>query len=58
MLNFLSQSGVHSKPIGWADPIIASIALQNDLTLVTGNTSHYQRIQALGYALKLDNWKL
>ena len=46
------------QPIGWADPIIASIALRHDLTLITGNISHYQRIQALGYTLKMDNWKL
>jgi tRNA(fMet)-specific endonuclease VapC len=45
------------KPIGCADPIIAAIALENDLVLTTGNWRHYQRIQALGYPLKLDNWK-
>ena len=43
--------------IGRADPMIAGIALHQDLTLVTGNLSHYQRIQALGYGLKLDNWR-
>ncbi|HIE00449.1 MAG TPA: type II toxin-antitoxin system VapC family toxin [Thiotrichaceae bacterium] len=45
------------KPIGCADPIIAAIALENDLVLTTGNLRHYQRIQALSYPLKLDNWK-
>lgn len=45
------------QPIGLADAIIAATALQNDLTLVTGNLSHYQRIQGLGYSLKLDNWR-
>ncbi|MCS6861564.1 MAG: type II toxin-antitoxin system VapC family toxin [Abditibacteriales bacterium] len=45
------------QPIGRADPMIAAIALQHDLTLVTGNLSHYQSIQALGYDLKLDNWR-
>ncbi len=45
------------QPIGRADPMIAAIALQNSLTLVTGNLSHYQRIQVLGYNLKLDNWR-
>src|SRR5438874_38856 len=34
------------QPIGSADPLIAGIALQNDLVLVTGNQAHYQRIQA------------
>ncbi len=44
--------------IGRADPMIAAIALRHDLTLVTGNLSHYQRIQALSYRLKLDNWRM
>lgn len=44
--------------IGRADPMIAGIALRHDLTLVTGNLSHYQRIQAIGYGLKLDNWQM
>ena len=45
------------QPIGRADPIIAAIALRHGLTLVTGNQSHYQRIQNLGYQLYLDNWR-
>ena len=45
------------QPIGRADPMIAAIALENDLALSTGNISHYQRIQNVGYDLKLDNWK-
>lgn len=45
------------QPLGRADPMIAAIALRHGLTLVTGNLSHYQRIQALSYGLKLDNWR-
>ncbi len=45
------------QPIGRADPMIAAIALHNDLTLITGNLSHYQRIESLGYDLRLDNWR-
>lgn len=45
------------QPIGLADSIIAATAIQHDLILITGNLSHYQRIQALGYSLKLDNWR-
>jgi len=45
------------QPIGRADPLIAAIAIQNNLVLVTGNEAHYQRIQSLGYALQLDNWR-
>jgi tRNA(fMet)-specific endonuclease VapC len=43
--------------IGLADTMIAAIALQHQLTLVTGNQAHFQRVQALGYPLKLDNWR-
>lgn len=50
----LERSG---QGIGRADPIVAAIAFRHSLTLVTGNMAHYQRIQALGYALKLDNWR-
>ncbi len=46
------------QPIGLADAIIAVIAIQQNLTLVSGNLSHYQRIQALNYSLKLDNWRI
>jgi tRNA(fMet)-specific endonuclease VapC len=45
------------QPIGLADAMIAGTAIQQNLTLVTGNLSHYQRVQALGYNLKLDNWR-
>jgi tRNA(fMet)-specific endonuclease VapC len=46
------------QPIGRIDPMIAAIAIANGLTLVTGNTAHYQRIQLLGYALKLEDWRV
>jgi len=46
------------QSIGWADPLIAAIALRHGLTLVTGNTIHCQRIQALGYSLRLANWRI
>ena len=45
------------QPIGRADPMIAAIALRHGLTLITGNLSHYLRIQALGYGINLDNWR-
>lgn len=45
------------KVIGNFDVFIASIAIRRRLTLVTGNTKHYQRIQKLGYSLKLENWR-
>jgi len=45
------------RPIGVADPMIAAIALTQGLELVTGNTTHFQRIQQLGYSLILVNWR-
>jgi tRNA(fMet)-specific endonuclease VapC len=46
------------RPIGRCDPMVAAIAITNGLELVTGNTSHYQRIQQLGYPLTLVNWRI
>lgn len=43
--------------IGVADVLIAAIAVHLDLTLVTGNTSDYERIQAVGYPLRIENWR-
>jgi tRNA(fMet)-specific endonuclease VapC len=39
------------QPIGFADPMIAAIALTHRVELATGNTAHYQRIKQLGYPL-------
>lgn len=46
------------KRIGYPDCMIAAIAIRHNITLVTGNLSHYQRIQDLDYSLRLDNWRL
>lgn len=45
------------KPIGRSDPFIAAIALREAIPLVTGNLEHFERIQALGYPLRLENWR-
>lgn len=45
------------QPIGRADPMVAAVALRHGLALVTGNQGHYQRIQSVGYDLRLDNWR-
>jgi tRNA(fMet)-specific endonuclease VapC len=45
------------QPIGRIDPLIAACALQYGLILVTGNTTHYARVQTLGYSIQLDNWR-
>ena len=44
-------------PIGRADPMIAAIALRHGLELVSGNTSHYQRVRQVGYPLVLRDWR-
>ena len=48
---------ISGQPIGRIDPPIAGVALHHGLTMVTGNTAHYERIQALGYSLKPDKWR-
>jgi tRNA(fMet)-specific endonuclease VapC len=45
-------------PIGWADPMIAAIALTQCLELATGNIAHFQHVQNLGYPLTLVNWRI
>ncbi len=46
------------RTIGVADPMIAAIALTHNSELVTGNMSHFQRIQQLGFPLTLVNWRI
>ena len=49
IIAFLHKTG---QPIGYLDTLIAGIAIENDLVLVTNNTNHFSRIQNL----TLDNW--
>jgi len=51
----LDRNGI---PIGNMDPFIAATAIVHDLSLVTGNTRHFQRVIDLGYPLELQNWRL
>jgi tRNA(fMet)-specific endonuclease VapC len=46
------------RPIGMADTMIAAIALTQGLELATGNTTHFQRVQQLGYPLTIVNWRV
>ncbi len=46
----------NGQPVGRSDPMIAGIAIAHNLILVTGNLAHYQRIQNLGYPLRLNDW--
>ncbi len=45
------------RTVGRADPMIAAVALRDNLELVTGNHGHYVRIQDMGYGLRLANWR-
>jgi tRNA(fMet)-specific endonuclease VapC len=46
----LRQTGI---TIGTSDILIAGIAIENELTLVTNNERHYESIKGL----KIENWK-
>ena len=43
---------MQGQPLPLADLEIASIAISNEFTLITGNTKHFQRINELD----LENW--
>jgi hypothetical protein len=45
--------GIDSRVV----PTIAAITLPYNPVPVTGNQTHYQRIQNLGYELQLDDWR-
>lgn len=40
--------------VGTSDILIAGIAMENDLTLITNNEKHFKQISGL----KIENWKL
>ncbi len=50
LYSLLRQTG---KVIDDIDLLIAGIAIENDLTLVTNNVSHFERIAGL----RIENWK-
>lgn len=41
--------------VGVADALIAATAIAHDLTLVTANVEHYQRMATFG--LRIENWR-
>ena len=45
------------QPIGRADPIVAAQAITHGLVLVTGDARHYERVTALGYPLRMVDWR-
>ena len=50
----LERSG---RVIGMPDVMIAAIALQNGLPLVTGNVVHFEQVRSIGYRLLIESWK-
>ena len=50
----LERSG---RTIGMPDVMIAGVAIQHGLPLVTGNTAHFEYVRAAGYDLDLRNWR-
>lgn len=45
------------QQIGINDVLIGATAMHFGLSVVTGNFEHYDRINRVGYPLKLDNWR-
>lgn len=37
--------------------MIAAIAISRGLAVVTGNVTHFEYVQSVGYALTIDNWR-
>jgi tRNA(fMet)-specific endonuclease VapC len=50
----LEKSG---QTIGRVDPLIAGTAIAHNLVLVTGNVRHFERVVALGFPLRLSDWR-
>lgn len=58
MDKILLDTDIFSEILKQKHEKVAAIALENNLALSTGNISHYQRIQNVGYDLNLNNWKI
>jgi tRNA(fMet)-specific endonuclease VapC len=54
MYGALERAG---QPIGRIDPMVAAIASVNNLELVSGNRSHYERLVELEFPLRIANWR-
>jgi tRNA(fMet)-specific endonuclease VapC len=44
------------RPIGMPDVMIATIAINHALPVVTGNVAHYEAIRDAGYLVGVENW--
>jgi predicted nucleic acid-binding protein len=43
--------------VGLADVMIAAVALQHNLPVVTGNVQHFEAVRGAGHPLEIDNWR-
>ncbi len=50
--------GRRGTPVGLTDVMIAAIALQQAVPIVTGNVRHFEAIREAGHPLKIDNWRV
>lgn len=52
-----SRLEAQGNRIGIPDTQVAAVAIANGLTLVTSNEAHFGRVTALGYPLRVENWR-
>ena len=45
------------RPVGMPDVMIAAIAINHALPVVTGNVAHYEAIRDAGYLVGVENWR-
>ena len=48
----------NGRSIGMPDVMIAAIALQNGVPVVTGNVAHFEQVRSVGYDLIIENWRV
>ena len=48
---------LQGRVIGLPDVMVAAIALQSGLPIVTGNVAHFEHVRSLGYDLTIENWR-
>lgn len=52
--NIYSELRERGITIGTSDTLIAGIAIENELTLITNNVKHFETVKGL----KIENWKM
>lgn len=52
-----AQLDMAGTPIGRMDPLIAATAICRNLVLISANVDHYNRVIAVNYPLRIENWR-